>query len=68
MSNTTEGVLIDLNREFHIYDALPDWVRQIIRDATDDVHVEPVARFFVDLKRRGLSQQYIAYELRRLVR
>lgn len=67
MSNTTEGVQVNLNREFRIFDALPEWVREILRNCNDDVHVEPVARFFVKMNERGLSQQYMSYEIRKLV-
>ena len=66
MSNTADNqVVVDVNREYRLFDALPDWAREIIRNANHDVHVEPLARLYVTMRERQLSRQYIAYELRR---
>lgn len=68
MSNTVEGIKVDVLREFKLFDALPEWLRVILREDHDDIHVEPVARFYVELKKRNLSQQYMSYEIRRLIK
>lgn len=63
MSNVNSGVLVDLNRDMQIYDMLPDYIRKVICEAPYNVHVEPLARFYLFLKKRGLSKQYIRYEM-----
>lgn len=67
-SNTPEGVKVDLLREFRIFELLPDWVRAIIREADDNVHVEPLARLYMTMKHQNLSKQYMAYEIRKACR
>lgn len=63
--STLVGVQVNVLREMRLFDALPDWIRKIIREADDDVHVEPLARLYVKMRERGLSRQYMAYEIRR---
>lgn len=68
MSNTKEGVTINIVRDMNIFDALPENVRKILSEQPFDFHVEPIARLFVEMKKRGLSKQYIEYEIRQTCR
>lgn len=64
-SNVVDGVKVNIVREYSIYDLLPQPIRLILQNADDDYHVESAALFYVELRRRGNSLEYICYELRK---
>lgn len=68
MSNTVLGTRVNIIREFKLFDALPEWVRELLRNAQHDYHVEPIARLYVHMRERGLSQTYMSYEIRQAMR
>lgn len=66
MSNACgETIKVDREREYKIFDALPSWVRAIIRDAVHDVSVEQVARLYMRLKKEGYTQGQMTYLIKR---
>lgn len=67
-SNQTTGIKTNTIRDMMLYDALPEYIRNIISNQNDNFDVEGIARFYVDLKKRNPSKQYISYEIRQLLR
>ena len=65
MSNTPDGIRVDIVREMKIFDALPVWLRDILNYAPENYDAEGAARVYVDWKKRGLSEEYMHYEFKK---
>lgn len=65
IQSNSEGIQIDLIKDMKIFDLLPDYIQKIIRNQNFDLHVEPIARLYLEMERKGLSSEYISYEIRK---
>lgn len=66
-ANTTGSgaVVVDVQREFLIFDTLPQSIRDVLNNAEHNWSVETVARMWIEQHKRGMSPQYFAYELKK---
>ena len=61
------GVVCDSDREFRIFDLLPEWLRRRLANADDNWSSEDVARLYSRMRHAGNSEPYIEYEMNRLL-
>ena len=70
MSNTShkDAVKVNVLREYAIYDLLPHRIRRLFQEAPDDFEVEPIAQWYLERLGAGNSIEYLAYEIKKMLR
>ena len=66
--NTQEGILVNPEFEWKVFDCLPICVRRVIAEASTELAVAPIARDYVEARNLGMSPEYFAYELSKHVK